>query len=133
MKEIYGCASRDELYHYGVKGMKWRNRKLRSRAEYLAKGKGGVKRTGTIDKPYYMLTSHGIMVHPAHSPINYDPLHPGEYGWMRGKDNRKVKSERKIRMKKGKVYEFNERTLHAKEIPRGKKAVDKLFNRRRVM
>lgn len=34
MKEIYGYASRDELYHYGVKGMKWRKHLKRKLGVY---------------------------------------------------------------------------------------------------
>ena len=48
MITMYGYTKKDELYHYGVKGMKWRNRKNRpiSREEYVTSGNGSVGKTG---------------------------------------------------------------------------------------
>lgn len=111
----YGYVKSDELYHYGVKGMKWGKRrgKAFSREERITSGSGKIKK----DEPLWIWWE---------TAAAYDPLHPGEYGHLANKKD-KYFTQRypKQTLELGKRYSFNSRNNKPKPsfIRRGKKSV----------
>lgn len=111
---MYGYMKKDELYHYGVKGMKWRNRKNRpiSREEYVTSGNGSVGKTG-----------NGLL-------IDYGVDDKAGLDGPRTQNPNIRRRQRRVTAGNGKTVKSKKPLTHEQRVRRGRRRVDRLLRAR---
>ena len=118
---MYGYVKSDELYHYGVKGMKWRNRKNRpiSREEYATSGNGRVGKTGNGLLVDYAIDDKAGLDGPRTQNPN-----------IRRRRRRPLSRQEHVTAGNGKVVRSKKPLTREQRVRKGRRRVDRLLRAR---
>lgn len=119
---MYGYMKKDELYHYGVKGMKWRNRKNRpiSREEYVTSGNGSVGKTGNG-----LLVDYGV-----DDKAGLDGPRTQNPNIKRRRRRRPLSRQERVTAGNGKAAKSKKPLTHEQRVRKGRRRVERLLRAR---